>query len=99
MTTPHKYAELIHAFADGKTLQCARTDDTKWIDWEEPYCPSFGCSATTEWRIKPDEPKKVVYLCFENGHGALYWRREDMVVIGDKYPIPSLDREVTLEGE
>ena len=55
--TPHKWAEVIHAWADGKDIQYA-------------YCPSSGPwttyngvspnfhSAGVRWRVAPPEPKR-----------------------------------------
>jgi hypothetical protein len=60
---PHKYADVIKAWADGKVVQfadcvhptaadplCLRSPD--WRDWTDQYVPSFG--AHFLWRIKPE---------------------------------------------
>lgn len=49
----NKHAELIHAWADGATIQTLDSD--KWID---VYRPSWGDGIT--YRIKPEEKKPVV---------------------------------------
>lgn len=72
-TTPHKYAEVIKAFADGKTIQFSSTTGG-WIDfrsehdlyhsvgpWDETHC---------EWRIKPDSKW---YRVAEFNAGGAYW--------------------------
>ena len=58
--TPEEIKTLGHAFFDGKTLQYEEDigDCCSWFDWIYPYCPNF--SEGFNWRIKPDEPKKVM---------------------------------------
>lgn len=92
--TPEEIKTLGHAFFDGKTLQYSGAKDI-WKDWTNPYCP--GLRDGLKWRIKPDEPKKVKYCCYEV-NCELQWFREGTVK-GFKH-IPELDREITLpEGE
>ena len=93
--TPEEIKTLGHAFFDGKTLQ-SRYGNGDWMDWTCSYCPSFEMGS--KWRIKPDEPKKVKYCCYEKVNGELQWFRENTLK-GFKH-IPELDREITLpEGE
>ena len=60
--TPEEIKTLGHAFFDGKTLQYEEDngDCCYWEDWIDPYCPNFRDGYN--WRIKPDEPKKVKFL-------------------------------------
>ena len=88
--TPEEIKKLGHAFFDGKVLQYEE-DNGNWCDWAEDYCPCFG---TTAWRIKPDEPKKVKYCCYEKINGELQWFRAGTLK-GFKH-IPELDHEITL---
>ena len=92
--TPEEIKTLGHAFFDGKTLQY-QNGDGSWMIWEYPYCPKLISGI---WRIKPDEPKKVKYCCYEKVNGELQWFREGTLK-GFKH-IPELDREITLpEGD
>ena len=91
--TPEEIKTLSHAFFDGKTLQYEK-DNGDWCDWAAEYCPYFGATA---WRIKPDEPKKVKYCCYEKVNGELQWFRAGTIK-GFKH-IPELDLEITLPEE
>lgn len=92
--TPEEIKTLGHAFFDGKTLQYEEDngDWCYWEDWINPHCPSFRDGFN--WRIKPDEPNKVKYFCYEKVNGELQWFREGTLK-GFKR-IPDLDHEVTL---
>ena len=93
--TPEEIKTLGHAFFDGKTLQY-QYDNRDWMDWTCLYCPGF--KEGFNWRIKPDEPKKVKYLCYQELTGEFLWFREGTRK-GFKR-IPELDLEITLpEGE
>lgn len=55
MTTerkPHKWAEVIKAWADGKEIQFKRLDHKIWTDYLTLDVPNFNDSSY-EWRIKP----------------------------------------------
>lgn len=45
---PHKWADVIHAWADGATVQLYRDSDGKWIDMHSPLWNSKN-----PYRIKP----------------------------------------------
>ena len=46
--TPHKHAEVIHAFADGAEIQCQNDDNKLWYSEKNPlFCENF------EYRAKP----------------------------------------------
>ena len=49
----HKHADLIHAWAEGATIQ-HRTS----IGWRDIACPSYG--ENEEYRIKPEKKPDVV---------------------------------------
>jgi hypothetical protein len=53
MTTPHKWAEVIKAWADGKTVQYMHHSSV-WLDWTERATAFPGC-LNYPWRIKPEE--------------------------------------------
>lgn len=56
MKTPHKHAELIKAWADGKQIQFkVLGSDGDWLDSIGPENPSW--SDLLEYRIKPEAPK------------------------------------------
>jgi hypothetical protein len=55
MNKPHKHAEVIKAWADGKEVEYLSVTTNKWELISGPY-PSW--IETREYRIKP-EPKKV----------------------------------------
>jgi len=89
--------KLGHAFFDGKVLQY-KTSTRTWADWKENCCPDFA-HPYREWRIKPDEPKKQLYLCFDD-RGILVWQSIYRSCSASMIRVPELDREVTLpEGE
>lgn len=51
---PHKYAEVIKAWADGKPIQVRFKNSTFWIDEEfDGGVPLFNYS-DREWRVKPE---------------------------------------------
>jgi hypothetical protein len=54
---PHKYAEIIKAWADGAQIQWRdpKYDEFGWEDIKEPSWLTF-----LEYRIKPEEKKPVV---------------------------------------
>jgi len=58
--TPHKYAAVIKAWADGAEVQYRTNDHAAWTDWTlvEDYMPSFG--TCLQWRVKP-APVKLMY--------------------------------------
>lgn len=58
MGTPHKYAEVIKAWADGVEIQFRYRANTIWHRTEQP---SF--SVDYEWRVKPEPNKYRVALC------------------------------------
>ncbi len=69
MATPHKWADVIHAIADGKEVQW-KTSSGTWQDAEfEPYTPIT--EPDLEWRIKP-EPKPDVVRYYVAGRFSGY---------------------------
>ena len=100
--TPEEIKTLGHAFFDGKTLQYEEDsgDWCYWEDWIDPYCPNFRDGFN--WRIKPDESKKVKFFGWLGTSGELRQIRAN-----ESWPnqhglirIPELDCEITLpEGE
>lgn len=49
---PHKHADIIHAYADGATIQWRPNSNSEWMT---PQYPDFDPSC--EYRIKPYAPK------------------------------------------
>ena len=47
----HKWAEVIHAFADGQPIQYRNNADDVWRDWSFPYSPEFLEGTKYEYRI------------------------------------------------
>lgn len=63
MNTPHKWVDVIKAWADGKIIQhrSIRAPNQTWIDFDlHDNIPAFN-STIVEWRIKP-EPK-LAFSC------------------------------------
>ena len=60
MKTPHKWAEVIKAWADGETVQWKHYS-WGWTDITPTQSPDFVC-AGYEWRIKPKTVKYRVGL-------------------------------------
>ena len=57
--TPHKYAAVIKAWADGAEVQYRTNGQAVWQDWvSTSYIPSFR--ADVEWRLMP-APVKLMY--------------------------------------
>ena len=50
--TPHKYANVIKAWADGEVIQWTNSELHFWIDLDQDKNPDFN-SSELEWRIKP----------------------------------------------
>lgn len=78
MGKPHKYAEVIKAWADGKVIQFRKderiTCDCGWRDWKPDFhnaSPEFSNLIITEWRIKP-EKKKYRILEVKDIYGKPY---------------------------
>lgn len=65
MTTPHKHAEVIKAWADGKTIQYS-CDGINWVDytWEKNGSPAWY--KHHYYRIKPED---IVYYRGAKGKG------------------------------
>lgn len=66
--TKEEINQLGHAFFDGKTLQYLQYGSSKYLDWTIENCPSF-VNKTTNWRIKPDEPKTITICTFVSKTG------------------------------
>jgi len=57
--TPHKHADLIKVWADGRTIQY-RDSSGCWRDWTNTEClPSF--TPWGDYRIKPEQPDLEKY--------------------------------------
>ena len=98
--TPEEIKTLGHAFFDGKTLQYSGVKDI-WEDWTSSHCPNFRDGFN--WRIKPDEPKKVKLEAWIDENGFLMHKAnfgKGYVARGSWIRFSELDSEITLpEGE
>jgi hypothetical protein len=60
---PHKYAELIKAWADGATIQVKYRDDAQyWVDRDNPIW-----HPDNQYRIKPEPKPDVVRYAVVSG--------------------------------
>lgn len=67
----HKYAELIHAWADGAEIEC-KADSSNLNDWIP--CPHpFWDDDSVEFRIKPKELKKHTLFLYNNAIEGKSW--------------------------
>lgn len=71
MGKPHKYAEVVKAWADGATAQYFNPPAYKWMDAQSP---SFDESL--QWRIKPEPPKSSLspddcYMIFQSAKDSV----------------------------
>ena len=69
MTTPHKWADVIKAWADGKEVQCAHRRAPE--EWISAHLPNFY-SEHFIWRIKPETVKYRRYLWEDAGGIRVY---------------------------
>lgn len=76
MNKPHKWAEVIKAWADGATIQWRRdwgNNQTEWADWDLNSGPDFDSAVT--FRIKP-ELKDPGIVCRDAFYRAIYLGHE-----------------------
>lgn len=78
-TTPHKWATVLRAMADGQSIEKRLRTDYGWSDWRETK--GILNSPTFEYRVKPEKkPDVVQYLGVEpamkNHHQSL-WKQDD----------------------
>ena len=52
MNKPHKHADVIKAFADGKQIQFRYYNNQEWLDWDSDTCPTF--LEYYQYRVKPE---------------------------------------------
>jgi hypothetical protein len=75
MPTPHKYADVIKAWADGHEVQFS-ADGRPWQDITEGKTPVFFVSdyRSYQWRVKPQKKKGWMYVSKTHpvsaGHGG-----------------------------
>ena len=74
---PHKWAEVIKAWADGKPIQF-KVGESEWIDWSPDQLRQSNASAIFfpfdvprfdlfEWRVKPDY--FIIERCLQSPYG------------------------------
>lgn len=62
----HKWAEVIKAWADRKTVQYRLSSNDEWFDYVSYNLPDFD-DALLEWRIKPERWYRVAHMENEDG--------------------------------
>lgn len=68
---PHKWSEVIKAWADGKPIQYRQIGLGTWLDVEMPS-PDFS-NMGFEWRIKPENIVITKYITVEQGQISLFF--------------------------
>ena len=62
MNKPHKWAEVIKAWADGKKIEFRLTSSLEWMPYEGgALTPAFS-DVALEWRVRPPKPMYRVAL-------------------------------------
>ena len=64
--TPHKYADVIKAWADGEAIQWTNSELHFWINFDQDKTPDFN-SPELEWRIKPAHYSGKFRVAFYRG--------------------------------
>lgn len=71
---PHEHAALIHAWADGATIQVRNTAGF----WQDVIHSAPSWMPTLEYRIKPvPKPDVVNYFIARESHGALLCKNRE----------------------
>jgi hypothetical protein len=61
MTTPHKWASVIRAWADGKAIQFTLRESNTWFTESTCISPDFN-NPHMEWRVKPTPVQYKAFL-------------------------------------
>jgi hypothetical protein len=73
MSKPHKYADAVKGWADGKQIQCRFIGGGwPWEDYVREGVPSFD-HTELEWRVKPMTHVRWVNIYQETGSYATRW--------------------------
>lgn len=85
MTTPHKHADIIKAWADGAEIECRQTESGTWLTVSDP-----AWSKLAEYRIKTEPKPDVVEKYHASGYTkyggvrvAEHWERENLKLTFD----------------
>lgn len=64
---PHKWAEVIKAWADGKPIQVLDVRESEWVDYEdnEYTTPDFATDYL-KWRVKPEQTIVRALIDYKN---------------------------------
>jgi hypothetical protein len=75
MNKPHKYAEAIKAWADGKAIQCRHiSGEWPWDNYVGKCSPEFN-SHDIEWRVKP--VTRVLWMnIYDDDHIVVHFTKE-----------------------
>lgn len=92
MGTPHKWADVIKAWADGADVQIS-VNGSRWEDIEDP---AFD-SKISRYRIKPEPKPDVVYFCIAKFGANDYLDDGDFEPTKTQYPCDNL--KLTFDGE
>lgn len=107
-STPHRWAEVIKAWADGKTVQFRSTVIPEY-GWQD-YCAGQGgfgpwySAETYEWRIKPESQTAWVALSRDGFTPAMkcFYKADAIAEFKRQHPNHSIDAVVQVtwtEGE
>lgn len=64
--TPHRYADVIKAWANGEAIQWTNSELHFWINFDQDKTPDFN-SPELEWRIKPAHYSGKFRVAFYRG--------------------------------
>lgn len=92
MSTPHKHAAVIKAWADGAKIQFRNAEPRTWIDIAEGHQPLWALEM--QYRVKPEPKPDVVRL------QRVYYH-ETVGVMGRQGTSPEWEANVefTFDGE
>lgn len=99
----HPHAEVIKAWADGKTIQvlCGNAEDSRWIDLT--YSEGNWCtfSQDNQYRIKPEEAVRYTIIS-QKGNAGVAWFETPSTAL-DYYtspsPIQGFLKRTTIDGK
>lgn len=92
MGTPHKWADVIKAWADGADVQI-RFNGGEWVDIEKPAFDSKDAI----YRIKPEPKPDVIYFCTAKFGANGYLDDGDFEPTRTQYACDNL--KLTFDGE
>lgn len=85
--------EVLQAYQAGKKIEF--TCDGFWSPCDEESGPAWNFDKF-QYRIAPEQKKKVKLVAFIDSHGELRWIREELFWKVDLVRVPSEDKEILL---